>query len=109
MSSLSILYSIFYTIILGGFFVYVFILLNDLFYGEKQQKQIKKIQKYFRHETIKQIDFVEHLPKQYTRYNVVTSTGTQTIKMMPGYKVVKIVAKKKDSEKTGKWNLFSKK
>ncbi len=105
MSALSTLYSIVYSIAIGGLFVYLFIFVYDLFYGEKKEKQLKKIHKYFRNDTIKKIDLMEHEPKKFTRYNVVTENGLQKIKMKPGYKVVKIVAKK-DSGKVEKRKLF---
>jgi hypothetical protein len=91
----SALTSILYTIIIGGVFVSLCIFAYDLLYGEKQEKQIRKIHKYFRNETIKKIDKLEHEPKKFTLYQVKTDKETKRIKLKPGYKVVKMVAKKK--------------
>lgn len=106
MSLLSIFYSTIYSLLIGGLFVLLFIFAYDLLYGEKQKKQIRKIHKYFRNETVKKVDLMEHEPKKFTRYNVVTGNGIQKIKMKPGYKVVKIVSKKKDDSKKDKQKLF---
>ncbi|XJZ25757.1 hypothetical protein ACF5W4_10070 [Bacillota bacterium Lsc_1132] len=102
---MSILYSLLYTVIIGGIFIYLFKFVYDFFYGEKHEKQLRKINKYFRNETIKKINCLEHEPKKFTRYDVVTSTGTIKIKVKPGYKIVKIVPKKKKE----KGKFFSKK
>jgi hypothetical protein len=106
MSDLASLYSILYTVVVGGIFVYFFIFVYDLLYGEKREKQIRKIHKYFRKENIKKIDLMDHEPKEFTSYHVVTDKGVQKIKIKPGYKIVKIVAKKQDSAATKKGKLF---
>jgi hypothetical protein len=92
---LSFVFSLIYTVIIGGVFVYLFIFAYDVLYGEKHEKQTRKIRNYFRKETIKKIDMLEHQPRKFTMYQVVTDKGTQKIKLKPGYKVVKIVKKKK--------------
>ena len=102
MSKLSILSSALYAIILGGLFIYIFIFLYDFFSGEKHEKQIKKIQKHFRKETIKKIDMLEHQPQKFTMYQVITNNGTTKIKVKPGYKVIKIVPKEKNKKRQKK-------
>jgi hypothetical protein len=89
--------SLFYTIIVGGVFVFIFIYLYDLLFGEKQQKQIRKIQKYYRQENIKKIELLEQEPKKHTLYEVKTDKETKRVKIKPGYKVVKMVKKKEPS------------
>ncbi|WML44470.1 hypothetical protein [Neobacillus sp. PS3-40] len=91
---MSILYSLFYSLAIGCLFVYLFIYTYDFFYGEKHEKQLKKIYKYFRSETITKVDILEHDPKKFTIYQVVTDTGKKKIKIKPGYKIIKLVAKK---------------
>jgi flagellar biosynthesis component FlhA len=98
MSTLSFLYSAFYTIIIGAVFIYLIIFAYDLLYGEKREKQSKKIHKYFKNETIQKIDMLEHQPRKFTMYQVTTNNGTKKIKLKPGYKVVKMVSKKNDSK-----------
>lgn len=93
--ALSNLLSIIDSIIVGGIFVYVFIFVYDLFYGEKPEKQMKKIRQYFRKEAIKKIDMLKREPKKYTTYQITLEKEKIRIKMKPGYKVVKLVAKKK--------------
>ncbi|MFP7298069.1 hypothetical protein [Neobacillus niacini] len=93
---MELLSSLLYTIIVGGIFVWVFIYLYDWLFGEKQPKQIRKIQKYYRHEKIKKIDMLEHQPKKFTLYQVKTDKETKRVKIKPGYKVVKMVKKKED-------------
>lgn len=95
MSNLSLLYSALYTLIIGALFIYLFIFAYDFFYGEKQEKQNKKIHKHFRKYSIEKITMLEHQPRKFTLYEVITNNGTQKIKMKPGYKIVKIVSKKK--------------
>ncbi|PAE44138.1 hypothetical protein QNH48_16220 [Neobacillus sp. YX16] len=95
---MELLSSLFYTIIVGGIFVFIFIYLYDLLFGEKQQKQIRKIQKYYRQENIKKIELLEHQPKKYTLYQVKTDKETKRVKIKPGYKVVKMVKKKEPSQ-----------
>jgi hypothetical protein len=90
-----VLVSLLYTIIVGGIFIYICIIAYDFLYGEKQEKQIRKIHKYYRKETIKKIEMLEHEPKKFTLYQVKTDKETKRIKLKPGYKVVKMVAKKK--------------
>lgn len=98
MYHVELLSSLFYTIIVGGIFVFIFIYLYDLLFGEKQQKQIRKIQKYYRQENIKKIELLEHQPKKYTLYQVKTDKETKRVKIKPGYKVVKMVKKKEPSQ-----------
>lgn len=99
MSILSLLYSIIYTILVGFVFIFLFKLAYEFFYGENQEKQIRKIHKYFRKETIKKIDRLEHEPKKYTMYQVVTDKETRKIKVKPGYKVIIVVAKGQKKQK----------
>lgn len=91
--------SLLYTLIIGGFFVYICIIAYDFLYGEKHEKQIKKIHKYFSKETIQKVEMLEHQPKQFTLYQIKTDKETKRVKLKPGYKVVKMVQKKKDSKK----------
>lgn len=91
---MSFLYSLLYTVIIGGVFVYLFIFAYDFLYGEKKEKQERKIYKHFRKETIKKIDLLEHQPRKFTLYKVETNNGTKKVKLKPGYKVVNIVKKK---------------
>jgi hypothetical protein len=98
MYHVELLSSLFYTIIVGGIFVFIFIYLYDLLFGEKQQKQIRKIQNYYRQENIKKIELLEHQPKKYTLYQVKTDKETKRVKIKPGYKVVKMVKKKEPSQ-----------
>ncbi|MEH7121195.1 hypothetical protein V7128_27895 [Neobacillus vireti] len=97
--------SIFTYIIIGAVFIFIFIYVYDLFYGEKPQKQIKKIHKHFRKETIKKIDKLEVEPRKYTLYQVTTENGPKKVKLKPGYKVVNIVAKKENKKKQKKGTL----
>jgi hypothetical protein len=94
MSYVESISSLLYTIIVGGIFVFIFIYLYDLLFGEKQDKQIRKIQKYFRNENVQKIEVLEHQPKKFTLYQVKTAKETKRVKIKPGYKVVKMVAKK---------------
>lgn len=91
---MSILSSLLYTLVVGAIFVYVFIFLYDVFYGEKQEKQEKKIRKYYKNESIQKIDLVEHQPRKYTIYQLKTDKETRRVKLKPGYKVVKLIPKK---------------
>lgn len=95
MSTLSFLYSTFYTLIIGAVFIFLLIIAYDFLYGEKHEKQTKKIHRYFRKESIKKIDRLEHQPRKFTMYQVTTNYGTKKIKMKPGYKVVNMVSKEK--------------
>ncbi|WP_026567308.1 hypothetical protein [Bacillus sp. UNC41MFS5] len=95
---MSFLYSAFYTLIIGAVFILFFIFAYDLLYGEKHEKQTKKLHKYFRKDTIKKIDILERQPRKFTMYQVTTNNGVQKIKMKPGYKVIKIVSKEKKNK-----------
>lgn len=88
--------SLIYTIIVGGAFIIIFRFIFDLLYGEKQEKQIRKIQKYYRNENVQKIEMLESEPKKFTLYQVRTEKETKRVKLKPGYKVVKMVAKKKE-------------
>lgn len=79
-------------------FIYLFIVAYDFLYGEKHEKQNKKILKYFRKETIKKIDMLEHQPRKFTMYQVITNNGTKKVKIKPGYKVINMVAKAKNKK-----------
>jgi hypothetical protein len=94
MSNLSLLSSALYPLMIGALFIYLFIFAYDLLFGEKPEKQTKKIHKHFRKYTIKKINMLEHQPRKFTMYQVITTNGTEKIKIKPGYKVVKIVSKK---------------
>lgn len=83
-----------YYAIIGAIFVYICIFVYDLLYGEKKEKQERKIHKHFRKETIKKIEILEHEPRKFTLYQVVTTNGTKKVKLKPGYKVVNIVKRK---------------
>lgn len=88
--------SLLYTIFVGGIFVYIFIYLYDLLSGEKQEKQIRKIHKYYRKEDVQKVEMLEHQPKKFTLYQIKTAKETKRVKIKPGYKVVKMVPKKKE-------------
>lgn len=88
--------SLLYTIIVGGFFVFIFIYLYDLLFGEKQDKQIRKIYKYYRNENVQKVEMLEHQPKKFTLYQVKTDKETKRVKIKPGYKVIKMIPKKKE-------------
>jgi hypothetical protein len=88
--------SLLYTIIVGGIFVFIFIYLYDLLFGEKQEKQIRKIQNHYRNENVEKVEMLEHQPKKFTLYQVKTAKETKRVKVKPGYKVVKMVPKKKE-------------
>ncbi|MEH7307755.1 hypothetical protein [Neobacillus drentensis] len=92
---MSLLYSALYSLFVGAIFILLIIVAYDFLYGEKKEKQTKKIHKYFREETIKKINVLEHQPRKYTMYQVTTNNGVQKIKMKPGYKVIKMVSKEK--------------
>jgi hypothetical protein len=87
--------SLLYTLFVGAIFVYIFVFVYDLLYGEKHDKQRKKIQKYFKNETIKEMAIIEHQPRKFTIYQVKTDKENKRVKVKPGYKVVKLVSKKK--------------
>lgn len=103
---MSVFYSLLYTIVIGGLFVCVFIFLYDFFYGEKPEKQIKKLHKYFGSENIKKIEPLRREPKKFTLFAVKTNNGVQKMKVKPGYKIVKIVSEKKNHDKENKRNAF---
>jgi len=92
---LSLLYSTLYTLFIGAVFIFIIIAAYDFLYGEKDEKQTKKIHKYFRNETVKKIDVLERQPRKFTMFQVTTNNGVQKIKMKPGYKVIKMVTKEK--------------
>lgn len=98
MSILSLLYSTLYTLFIGAVFIFIIIAAYDFLYGEKHEKQTKKIHKYFRKETVKKIDVLERLPRKFTMFQVTTNNGVQKIKMKPGYKVIKMVTKEKNKK-----------
>jgi hypothetical protein len=89
------IYSILYTFIIGVPFIYLLLITYDLLYGEKREKQLKKIEKRFAKQGIVKIDVLDHQPKKFTLFQIKTKAGTEKIKMKPGYKFVKIVKKKK--------------
>jgi len=86
--------SFFYSIIVGGVFIFLFIYLYDFFYGEKHEKQVKKISKEFRKENIKKVELLEHHPKKFSMYKVITDKETKKIKVKPGYRIIKMVPSK---------------
>lgn len=88
--------SLLYTVIVGGIFVFIFIYLYDWLFGEKQEKQIRKIHKYYRNENVQKVEMLEHQPKKFTLYQIKTAKETKRVKIKPGYKVVKMVSKKKE-------------
>ncbi|SDN41715.1 hypothetical protein [Bacillus sp. OK048] len=88
--------SILSTIIVGGLFIFIFIYLYDWLFGEQQEKQIRKIHKYYRDENVQKVEMLEHQSKKFTLYQVKTDQGTKRVKLMPGYKIVKMVPKKKE-------------
>jgi hypothetical protein len=85
--------SLIYTTIIGGVFIFIFIYLYDWLYGEKQEKQIRKIHKYYRQENVQKVEMLEHQPKKFTLYRIKTDKDTKRVKIKPGYKVVKMVSK----------------
>ncbi|MEH7417442.1 hypothetical protein V7266_19440 [Neobacillus drentensis] len=99
---MAVITSALYYIVIGAVFIYFFIFIYDVFYGEKPEKQIKKIHKHFSKETIQKIDRLEHEPRKYTLYQVTTENGKKKVKLKPGYKVVNIVAKKENKRKQKK-------
>ncbi|MGJ7919851.1 hypothetical protein [Neobacillus sp. LXY-4] len=87
--------SILYTLLIGIPLLYVLILLYDFLFGEKREKQIRKIEKRFADRDIIKIDVLDHQPGKFTLFQVKTKSGTEKFKLKPGYKYVKIVPKKK--------------
>jgi hypothetical protein len=96
MSEVEFISSLIYTIIVGGLFILIFIYLYDWLYGEKQEKQIRKIHKHYAKENVKKVEMLEHQPKKFTLYQVKTAMETKRVKIKPGYKVVNMVSKKKE-------------
>ncbi|ULT54579.1 hypothetical protein L1999_15560 [Neobacillus drentensis] len=94
-----------YYIVIGAVFIYFSIYAYDFFNGEKPEKQIKKIHKHFRKETIKKIDLLEVEPRKYTLYQVTLENSIKKVKLKPGYKVVNIVAKKETKKKQKKGTI----
>ncbi|PLS09490.1 hypothetical protein [Neobacillus cucumis] len=99
---MSVISSSLYYLLIGAVFIYIFIYAYDFFYGEKPEKQIKKIHKHFRKETIEKIDQLEIEPRKYTLYQVTTENGKKKVKVKPGYKMVNIVPKKDPHKKKQK-------
>jgi hypothetical protein len=99
---MAVITSVLHYVVLGAVFIYIFIYAYDFFYGEKPEKQIKKIHQYFRKETIKTIDRLEVVPRNYTLYQITLESGKKKLKLKPGYKVVTIVPKKENSKKQKK-------
>lgn len=96
MSDVEVISSLIYTIIVGGLFIFIFMYLYDWLFGEKQEKQIRKIHKHYAKENIQKVEMVEHKPKKFTLYQVKTDNETKGVKIKPGYKLVKMVSKKKE-------------
>ncbi|MDF2859107.1 MAG: hypothetical protein K0Q87_4958 [Neobacillus sp.] len=92
---MTVISSFIYTLLVGGIFIYLFIYLYDFLFGEKPDKQIRKIQKQFRRENINKVELIEHQPKKFSIYQVKTDKETKKVKIKPGYKVINIVPKKK--------------
>lgn len=88
--------SLIYSVIVGGIFIFIFKYIYDWLFGEKQEKQIQKLQKYYRNENVQKVEMLEHQPKKFTLYQVITDKETKRVKIKPGYKVVKLVVKKKE-------------
>jgi hypothetical protein len=96
MSDVEYISSLIYTIIVGGLFIFIFIYLYDWLFGEKQEKQIRKIYKHYAKENVQKVEIIEHQPKIFTLYQVKTDKETKRVKIKPGYKVVKLVSKQKE-------------
>jgi hypothetical protein len=86
--------SILYTLLVGIPLLVVVIFTYDLLYGEKREKQLRKIEKRFAKQGVVKIEVLDHQPKKFTLFQVKTNTGNEKIKMKPGYKFVKIIKKK---------------
>ncbi len=91
---MSLITSLIYTAIVGALFIYLCIFAYDFLYGEKQEKQLKKIRNYYQKETIKKIEMLEHVARKYSIYQIRTDKETLKVKIKPGYKIVKLVPKK---------------
>jgi phosphate/sulfate permease len=96
MSNVEVISSLIYTVIVGGLFIFIFMYLYDWLFGEKQEKQIRKIHKYYAKENIQKVEMLEHQPKKFTLYQVKSDRETKRVKIKPGYKVVKMISKKKE-------------
>jgi hypothetical protein len=92
---LTVISSFIYTLLIGGSFIFLFIYLYDFLFGEKSDKQIRKIHKHLRKENINKVELIEHQPKKFSIYQVKTDKETKKVKVKPGYKVINIVPKKK--------------
>jgi hypothetical protein len=90
---LSFVSSFIYTLMVGGVFVILFIFIYDFLYGEKKEKQIRKIHKHFAKEKVKKVEFLEYQPKNFTLYQIKTEKETKRVKLKPGYKIVTLVQK----------------
>lgn len=86
--------SVIYTFLVGIPFIFLFLFLYDVLYGEKREKQLRKIHKRFKNEEVIKIDVLNHEPKKFTLFQVKTKNGTEKIKIKPGYKMIKVVKKK---------------
>lgn len=86
--------SILYTVIIGIPMIFAVLFAYDLLYGEKREKQLKKIEKHFAKQGVVKIDVLDHQPNKFTLFQVKTKSGVEKIKLKPGYKFVKIVKKK---------------
>ncbi|MBY0148002.1 hypothetical protein [Neobacillus niacini] len=93
---MEVISSLIYTVIVGGLFIFIFMYLYDWLFGEKHEKQIRKIHKYYAKENIQKVEMLEHQPKKFTLYQVKSDRETKRVKIKPGYKVVKMVSKKKE-------------
>ncbi|OLS38551.1 hypothetical protein [Bacillus sp. MRMR6] len=91
---MSLISSLIYTLLVGGLFIWIFKVIYDYFYGENQEKQIRKIHKAYKKESIEKVELLDHQPKKYSIYQIKTVNKTNRIKMKPGYKIVKLVKKK---------------
>ncbi|NMD69172.1 hypothetical protein HHO41_02645 [Bacillus sp. DNRA2] len=89
------LISILYTFLVGIPLIIIFMYTNDLLFGEKRDKQLKKLEKRFAKQSVIKIEVLDHEPKKFTIFQVKTKAGTEKIKMKPGYKIIKLVKKKK--------------
>lgn len=87
--------SILYTFIVGIPLLFVVMYTYDLLYGEKRDKQLKKLKRRYAKQGVVKIDVLDHQPKNFTIFQIKTNVGTEKIKMKPGYKIVKLVKKEK--------------
>jgi hypothetical protein len=98
MSFMSLISSAIYTLMVGGLFIWIFKVIYEYFYGENQEKQIRKIHKVYKKENISKVELLDHQPKKYSLYRIKTANETKKIKMKPGYKIVKLVKKKEPAQ-----------